>query len=118
PIHLRQTWMLMARGMVNAQSERDAEEVAAWISEHGEAAGFRIPNVSERGRAMGMIGTCQQLKLAPHELYDAQGNSFDRQAVMLRLQHGLRGWASGQLVCRHEYPDMTVVARAYDEVRH
>ncbi|MFM7977718.1 MAG: hypothetical protein ACKPKO_00240, partial [Candidatus Fonsibacter sp.] len=51
----------MVRGLINAHSERDAEEVASWISQHGPSLGFRVPNVRERGRAMGWQHTLKSL---------------------------------------------------------
>ncbi|MFM7978772.1 MAG: hypothetical protein ACKPKO_05600, partial [Candidatus Fonsibacter sp.] len=76
PQELRRTWMLIARNMTRGRDERDAEAVASWISQHGEGEGFRTPNVSERGRAMGMASYLNELGLSEQEPYDAQGNSF------------------------------------------
>ncbi|MFM7984441.1 MAG: hypothetical protein ACKPKO_34460, partial [Candidatus Fonsibacter sp.] len=83
-------WMLIARNMTNGRDERDAEAVAAWIAAHGEAEGFRVPNVRERSRAMGTAAYTDEPGLAEQELYDGQGNSFDPQAVLMRLQAGLQ----------------------------
>jgi hypothetical protein len=54
PTEVREGWMVIARNMLNGQNERGAEDAAAWIARHGEAAGLRVPNVRERARAMGM----------------------------------------------------------------
>ena len=35
--------------------------------------------------------------------YDAQGNSFDPQAVMIRLGEGIRPWSHGEGPPRHGY---------------
>ena len=61
PLHMRQGWGLIARNLVSPQSERDTEEVASWISMHGAGQGFRIPNVRERGRAMGYDGLLERI---------------------------------------------------------
>jgi len=116
PVHLRQGWGLLARNTMSPQSERDTEEVASWISVHGAEQGFRVPNVRERGRAMGMMAYLNELELGEQELYDAQGNSFDPQAVLIRLQSGVLGWARGDVVARHEYPMAAAVRDAYSAV--
>ena len=82
--------MLIARNMVSGANERELEGAAGWISQHGDAAGFRIPNTRERGRAMGMGAYLTAVGLSEQELYDAQGNSFDPHAIVVRLRDGLR----------------------------
>ncbi|MFM7981208.1 MAG: hypothetical protein ACKPKO_18020, partial [Candidatus Fonsibacter sp.] len=86
----RRAWMLIARNMTSGRDERDAEAVATWIATHGEAEGFRVPNVKERSRAKGMAAYFDELGLTEQELYDGQGTSFDPQAVLMRLQAGLQ----------------------------
>lgn len=116
PPALRPAWNSIARGLVNRDSEQQAEVVADWISQHGPERGFRIPNVRERSRAMGMAAYLQELQLDERELYDGQGNSFDPQAVCLRLHEGLRSWlATGQLA-RHCFPMISVAHSAFQEV--
>ncbi len=96
--------------------EREAEAVATWISRHGEAAGFRVPNTRERSRAMGMGAYLADLGLSENELYDGQGKSFDPQAVVIRLRDGLRRWAQGDVLPRQQYPAMDRVEEAFQEV--
>ena len=79
---------MIARNLVSPQCERDTDDVAAWIAQHGAEQGFRTPNTRERGRAIGMLAYLGELELGEQALYDAQGNSFDPQAVMLRLPTG------------------------------
>ena len=117
PLHLRQGWGLVARNLTSPQSERDTEEVAAWIAAHGAEQGFRTPNVRERGRAMGMMGYLDELELGEQDLYDAQGNSFDPQTVLLRMQKGVMEWARGRELVRHEFPSATAVSEAFTGVR-
>ena len=76
PVEVREGWMTIARNMITGQNERGAEDAAAWISRHGPTVGFRVPNVRERARAMGMGSYLDELGLSEQELYDAQGNSF------------------------------------------
>ena len=50
-------------------------------------------------------------------MYDAQGNSFVPQALVIRMQDGLRQWARGEMSTRHEYPGMDTVASAFGAVQ-
>ena len=117
PLHVRPGWGLIARNLTSPQSERDTEEVAAWIASHGTEHGFRTPNVRERGRAMGMMGYLEELELSEQDLYDAQGNSFDPQAVLLRMQKSVADWARGEDLVRHEFPSAASVNEAFAVVR-
>ncbi|MFM7987626.1 MAG: hypothetical protein ACKPKO_50755, partial [Candidatus Fonsibacter sp.] len=108
--------MLIARGMVGTGNDQEADAAAAWINEHGEQKGFRAPNVGERARAMGMAAYLSQLGLGDNELYDGQGNSFDPQAVLIRIQQGLRSWERGGPIARHEFPEPSFVAQVYEGV--
>ena len=110
-------WMLIARNLVSGANEREAEGAAGWISQHGEAAGFRIPNTRERARAIGMGAYLAALGLSEQEMYDAQGNSFDPHAIVMRLRDGIRQWAAGGPVGRHQYPSMDAVAGAFEDVK-
>ena len=118
PPWVRDGWMLIARNMVTGCNAREAEEVAAWITMHGQEVGFRAPHTRERGRAMGMGSYLAELGVNEQELYDAQGNSFDPQAVALRLRDGIHEWAAGGLLSRHPYPDLATVTAAFEEDRH
>ena len=66
---------------------------------------------------MGMGGYLNDLGLSEQEMYDAQGNSFDPQALLVRMQAGLRQWARGEMRTRHEYPGMDAVANAFGTVQ-
>jgi len=116
PAHLWQGWRMIARNLVSPQCERETDEVATWISRHGAEHGFRAPNTRERGRAMGMMAYLEELELEERVLYDAQGNSFDPQAVMLRLQPGVLGWTRGETGARHVYPSASAVHGAFGAV--
>ena len=43
PPELRNGWRLIARNLLSSAHEREADEVATWISRYGETVGFRIP---------------------------------------------------------------------------
>ena len=51
-------------------------------------------------RAMGMEGYLKELGLTDRVMFDAQGNSFDPQAVMIRLSEQ---WSHGGDHPRHTY---------------
>ena len=58
-------------------------------------------------------GYLEELELSEQDLYDAQGTSFDPQAICLRLREGLTAWASGTYLQRHAFPELQVVRGAY-----
>ena len=116
PMEHRRPWMALARGVTPSGGEQEADSVASWISQHGEGMGFRVPNVRERGRAMGMAVYLDELGLCETELYDAQGNSFDPQAVLIRVQQGLVAWMNGAELERHVFPGIAVLREEYTKV--
>ena len=64
-----------------------------------------------------MMGYLDELELGEQDLYDAQGNSFDPQAVLLRMQRGIVDWARGVDLARHEFPSAVSVSEAFTVVR-
>ena len=52
---------------------------------------------------MGMEAYLAELGLSEQVLYGAQGNSFDPQAVEIRIAEGIRQWSSREGPPRHEY---------------
>ena len=80
---------LIERGLTRGARELEAVNTAAWIAAHGAALGFRTPNIAERARVMGMapyLASLQQLGLDEYHIFNAQGNSFDRAAIALRMR--------------------------------
>ena len=117
PGQLRAGWTLIERGLATRDKERDAIPTAAWIAAHGAGLGFRSPNVGERARAMGMaacLGNLQQLGMSDYQLFNAQGNSFDRAAVAFRLREAITTWVLGGELPRHAYPAPAEVLEAYN----
>ena len=51
------------------------------------------------------------------QLFNAQGNSFDRAAVAMRIREALATWAAGGDLPRHAYPDPASVVRVYEGLR-
>ena len=66
---------------------------------------------------MGMGSYLNELGLGERETYDAQGNSFDPQAVAIRLWAGLHEWALGGAMARHVYPVLEEVVESFRTVR-
>ena len=52
---------------------------------------------------MGMEAYLTELGLAERILYDAQGNTFDPQAVEIRIAEAIRQWSNGEGPRGHEY---------------
>ena len=77
PEHLRLGYRHIQSGLLTPDSDDMTNDASRWLAAHGEAVGVRIPNVSERGRAMGMLPYLRSLGLTDAQLYNAQGNSFD-----------------------------------------
>ena len=78
--------------------------------------GVRIPNTSERGRAMGLLPYLRTLGLTGAQLYDAQGNAFDRCIVGLRLGPTIARWLAGGDVPVHHYPSPQAILATYRRV--
>ena len=51
------------------------------------------------------------------QLFTAQGNSFDRAAVAMRVREALATWTTGGDLSRHAYPDPAGVVRVYEGLR-
>ena len=120
PPGLQEGWALIARGLASGPREREAIPTAAWIAAHGRQHSFRAPSLEERSRAMGCAAYGTRLMecgLTERQLYDAQGNSFDRTAVALRIRDAVAAWRRGGAVPRHAYPSPRVVARVYEALR-
>ena len=58
-----------------------------------------------------------QLGLDEFQMFNAQGNSFDRAAVALRLREGVAQWLAGADLARYAYPDPRSVCSDYERLR-
>ena len=65
---------------------------------------------------MGMEAYLTELGLTERVLYDAQGNSFDPQAVEIRVMEGIRQWSNGEGLERHVYEAPSRVHEVFREV--
>ena len=88
-----------------------------WIARYGERHGFRTPSVAERSRALGLDqgGYASALGLSPRDLYDAQGNAFDRAIVGVRLGPSFQDVLATPDRPRHRYPTPTALCALYDD---
>ena len=72
--------MLMGR---SREHTREMAELVRWLHTCGRQAGVRTPNVDERSRDIGRPEYLDSLQLGEKQLYDAQGNHFNPEAVVL-----------------------------------
>ena len=113
-------WQLIERGTATGERERDAIPTAQWIAANGERFGFRTQNVVERSRAMGMADYLEGFRglgMDDHQMFNAQGKSFDCAAVALRVREGLATWLTGGALPRHAFPDPAAVVGVYGRLR-
>ena len=120
PEELRAGWTLIKRGLATRDREQEAIPTTAWIAAQGAGLGFRTPNVGERARAIGMAaytGSLQQRGMSDYQMFKAQGTSFDRAAVLLRLKEAVAAWVLGGELPRHVYPAPAQVMEAYNRLK-
>ena len=65
---------------------------------------------------MGRDAYLMELGLTERVLYDAQGNSFDPQAVEIRIMEGVRQWSNGEGLGRHQYVAPSRVTEVFQEI--
>eukprot|EP00972_Heterocapsa_arctica_P072849 10757148-Heterocapsa_arctica.AAC.1 len=85
PEALREGWRLLANSHVHAHNERAVLPTVRWIADHGTGLGFRTPNISERSKAFGILEYVDRLQLTDRQKFDAQGNAFDKSALLKRM---------------------------------
>ena len=70
---------------------------------------------------MGMEDYCRALGLSEPDLYSAQGDSMDVDALVVRMEEGLRLWLRDGRLPPHQFPDPATVRarhhRLVQEVR-
>ena len=62
------------------------------------------PTTAERSRMLGIEDFGPALRLTDLQLYNAQGNAFDRTALMMRIRAGLLTWARGDHLPPADFP--------------
>ena len=67
---------------------------------------------------MRMEAYLAELGLTERVLYDAQGNSFDPPAVMIRMGEGIRQWSHGEGPPRHTYEAPSRVQLVFRTIRN
>ena len=91
PPGLSQAWRL-----INTKVH-DAEEdlllpLAHWLSVEGPGYGLRTPNTSERAKALGLEQHFAAMNLPDRDLYNAQGNVFDKDALATCIAGHVDRW--------------------------
>ena len=103
PPHVREGFrgIMASRGPTRSGArdpdrERKADATAQWMHENGAPLGFWAPKASERARAFGMGQYLTGLSLSEKELFDATGNMFDKDALLVRIGCPIKRWVSGE----------------------
>ena len=95
PDQVKKGWTLLAANQITDANEYAAIPTTEWLTEHGRNIGARIPSVAERGRAFGMWQYLDSLGMEERQLFDAQGNMFDKEALTRRFRHSVEAWLKG-----------------------
>eukprot|EP00974_Lingulodinium_polyedra_P046221 4428880-Lingulodinium_polyedra.AAC.1 len=66
---------------------------------------------------MGLAAYTRLLSLGPAQLYDAQGNHFDRYIVTQRLAGAVQAWGGGAALASPRYPSLAEIETGYQELR-
>merc|ERR1711978_450571 len=66
PSHLQTGWDLIQRHQCNRSTEAVCEQTTRWMAANADAIGVRIPNATERIRAMGLQGWVEHLGLSEY----------------------------------------------------
>ncbi len=98
-------------------TEADAQLAVNWIDRHGEAAGLRPPNVTERLRAIGPLGYLQGLALSPVQLFNLTANHFDPRALGHRMLQPLFSLTQQPRPRQHPFSSSADVLEFYEELR-
>ena len=124
PEHVREGFrsIMARRGLPGSATrdpdrERKADAAARWMHENGVPMGFRAPRASERARAFGMGRYLADLGLTEKELFDATGNMFDKDALLVRVGCPIKRWVSGEPVPTKSTPTPTQVGIEYEALR-
>ena len=114
PEHVREGFrsIMASRGLPGSVTrdpgrERKADAAAQWMHKNGALMDFHAPRANERARAFGMgrYLADADLGLPEKELFDATGNMFDKDALLVRVGCPIKRWVSGEPVpTRDTYP--------------
>ena len=124
PPHVREGFRSIMASMGPAGSgardpdrERKADTTAQWMHENGAPLGFRAPKASERARAFGMGQYLADLGLSQKGLFDAIGNMFVKDALLVRMGCPIKRWVSGGPVPTGNNHTPTQVGIEYEALR-
>ena len=89
-----------------------------WVAEHGQQHGFRVPDTTERSRAYGMRSYLTSLGLTDQQLFDAQGNVFDKDALLTRIGCPIARWLEkGASLPPPTSPHPSTIRELYETLR-
>ena len=125
PPHVREGFrgIIASRGPTGSGArdpdrERKADATAQWMHENGAPLVFRVPKASERrARAFGMGQYLMSLGLSGKELFDATGNMFDKDALLVRIGCPIKRWVSGEPMRSCANPTPTQIGIEYGALR-
>ena len=99
------------------ERERKTDAAAQWMHDNGTPLGFRAPRAAERARAFGMGRYLADLGLSEKELFDATGNMFDKDALLVRIGCPVKKWVNGEPVPARDAPSPTQTGAGYEALR-
>ena len=108
PDQVKKGWTLLAANQITDANEYAAIPTTEWLTEHGRNIGARIPSVAERGRALGVWQYLDSLGMEERQLFDAQGNMFDKDSVIRRVRFAVALWLRGDI----DMPNVTAASPA------
>ena len=91
-------------------------ELVRWLHTCGRQAGVRTPNVDERSRDIGRPEYLDSLQLGEQQLYDAQGNHFNPEAVVLAIGPLVWTWVDQGQLGMPQYLSLEEVLEAYNSI--
>ena len=111
-------WNAIAQGEADPGFHRPrspaTDEAAAFLAANPDITGCKPPTTVERSHMLGIGDFGPALQLTDLQLYNAQGNAFDRTALMMRIRAGLLAWARGDHLPPADFLPPSALVRAYD----
>ena len=97
PDSVKPSWDVLANSLTQDVHDERAVPAVRWLVTHSDQIGARAPNLRERGKAFGMWQYLKDLGLDDRQLFDAQGDMTDKDALVSRIGHAVVGWLQGQI---------------------
>ena len=114
----RIAWDKLQAGYSRDRSEEAVMPAVLWLARFGEQNGIRIPSIRERARVFGMEGYLMSLELSEIDLFDAIGNMYDYQAMVIRIGPVVSDWdRHGRQIETTRAVSPQELMRAYEKVK-